>query len=168
MKILVSKCAECPFKKVGAEIRCKLDDTLLLLGKEAGGPDYISAETVHPNCKLLTERVVVVIDTKTMSGRGDVPLEAFIGNRVKLEDSRRGVVVGKYRNAKMAGVYEKAKEKFDQETLGDTWYQVLLDGHKEVFAPRRHIVEIIKERADYNYNQEFEFYFGFGEADDEE
>lgn len=164
MKVLVSCCADCPFKKVNSEARCKLSD-LLLLSSEAGGVDYISDKAVHPDCRLLTERVVVVLDQKTKHAAGK--LEAFIGNRIQLNDGKRGAVVAKFKNADHAGVSGDARVKMKPEHLNGNWYLVLLDGHQMTIAPEACLTEIIKEVSGYNFNPDFEYYFGFGEGDDE-
>ena len=165
MKVLVSCCADCPFKRVSSEVRCKLSD-LLLLGSEPGDVDYVSGKGIHPNCRLLTERAVVVLDQKTRRGATGV-FEAFIGNRVMLEDGRRGIVVSKYKNAEAAGVGEAAMRRLAKKHLDGRWYMLLLDGSQMTMTPEACVTDIIKEKGDYNFNPDFEFYFGFGEADDE-
>jgi hypothetical protein len=164
MKVLVSCCADCPFKKVAAEVKCKLSD-LLLLSSEPGGVDYISERAIHPDCKLLTQRVVVVLDQKTRHAAGR--LEAFIGNRILLRDGKRGAVVAKFKDADAAGVSPEVRAKMSPEVVNGNWYLVLLDGHQMTIAAESFITEIIKEQCDFNYNPDFEYYFGFGEGDDE-
>lgn len=165
MKVLVSCCADCPFKRVLSEVRCKLSD-LLLAGSEPGSPDYVSDHGIHPDCRLLAERAVVVLDQKTrLNATGS--LEAFIGNRVQIDDGRRGVVIAKFKNAAEAGAKEWAVQKMSQKHVDGRWYLILVDGHSSMIAPEACITDVIAEQAGYNYNPDFMFYFGFGESDDE-
>ncbi len=164
MKVLVSCCADCPFKKVAAEVKCKLSD-LLLLSSEPGGVDYISDKAIHPDCKLLLQRVVVVLDRNAKIANGN--LEAFIGNRIQLKDGRRGAVVAKFKDADSAGITAEVKKGMDPKLVNGNWYLVLLDGHQMTIAAESFITDIIKDQCEFNYNPDFQYYFGFGEGDDE-
>lgn len=164
MKVLVECCAECPFKKVSAEIKCKLKG-LTLMGAD-GIPDHVSARTVHPECPLILGRVVVTLDTHARRGAGGAP-EAFLGNRVQLANKMKGVVVAKFKNADDAKIPPHMRTGLSQADLKGAWYLVLYDGHETTLAAALSITDIIRDQSDYNYNKDFEFYFGFGEGDDE-
>ena len=165
MKVIVTCCADCPFKRVGADnIKCKLNDAVLM-GNQPGDVDIISERKVHGCCKMLSERVVVVMDGK--SKRGAKPVEAFLGNRLVTDQKLKGIVVAKFKNAEHAGMNRKSDPDISDDAWNGRWYRIILDGGKTMLIAEHRINCIIKEIGDYNCNEEFEFYFGHGEADDE-
>lgn len=166
MKVLPTCCADCPFKKVSDEVRCKLVPDALLMGTGLDDHDYISTKEIHPDCPMLGGRIVVTLGIKTKLGAGGM-LPAFLGNRVRITDGRRGVVVGKFKNIADTGMTNEMKREVGQEYASHVWYQLLLDGNLMIYAADTAIQEIVEERSKYNYNQDFEFYFGFGGGDDE-
>lgn len=163
MRVIVTGCADCPFKKVATSITCKITKADLM-GPELGSVDVISSRGIHPGCPMLNGRIAVVLEPRTVSEAGKSP-EAFLGNRVQLNDGTRGAIVGKYKNAEDAGLKPESLRDLSKDTLNGKWYAVLLDGNEITIAAAATVAEIIKDQATFNFNREFEFYFGFGEDD---
>jgi hypothetical protein len=159
-RITVTGCSDCPFKRVDASITCRLSG-LTLMGAEPGSVDVISDGGVHPDCELLKGRVAVTLACRTRSAATGMAT-AFVGNRVRISDGTRGVVVAKYPDAKSAGVGNVPEDVRDVP-----WYRVLLDGSGYANASAKAITEIMKEVGGFNHNPDFEFHFGYGDEDDD-
>lgn len=160
MRLSITCCSDCPFKKVSSEITCKLTRAVLL-GSEPGSVDLISDKAVHEKCPMLREPMVVRLAPKSQSyNLGYV--EAFLGNRVMIEDGRKGIVIGKFKNAADAKI---DASKLPVETINAPWYSLVLDGGTYWLTSQRRIKELIDDKPVYNFAPDFEFYFGFGEGD---
>ena len=159
MRMRISGCYNCPFKKFGENITCALNGELVLSDKKGELRDYLADKAIHPNCKLLGEKVVVTLDVRCKIN--DTPLEAFLGNYVRLSNGKRGVIVAKFKDSTEM---DRATRINYLARFGDKRpaYCVALDGQGIATCGPDDIQEILRETAPYNFNADFEFYFGVG------
>ena len=167
MKIIVNNCGDCPLRRVDktGKVWCKTGKDMLLFGTDEGDPNYVTSETVHPECPMIDGRVTahLAMNTKNaVTGR----IESFLGNRIEISNGKRGVVVGKFKTCALIKFSQADLATFTEQQKKGTWYAMIPDGGGLLHLPEDYIVARLNAIGEFNYNDLYEFYFGFGECED--
>lgn len=157
MKVIVTGCWECPLKRVSNQegIFCKMTDEMLT-GPNDGDVDVVTTKGFGARCPMRTDRLQFVME-KNKLGEINGYVEAFLGNRVRLHDGSKALVVGKFGRPEDLAI-DPALIKPD--VAGKTVYLVIIDGGESMYMFYNGIKEILSDLPVFNHHKHFKWYFG--------
>ena len=125
-RIKVTSCTDCPLKRTSTgDVTCKVTNRVIM-GSEVGSIDLISTRGIDEECPMLMGTMEIYLDRK---GTSNAPVEAYLGNRVRLTDGISDMVIAKFADAESAHLaFVCELEVMSDEYFNSILYEILKDG----------------------------------------